>query len=111
MLSVPLLQSQLESWFGSEMRSLRNAIFVPLGGKVAQALESVARSAGISSDRILTGLPHPSGANAERIAFFLDRKDRAELSRKTEPNAILTARGELMAKLKALQTTQYRRAS
>ncbi|CAB3804771.1 hypothetical protein [Pararobbsia alpina] len=30
----------------------------------------------IPAGRILHGLPHPSGANAERIAYFLGRKAR-----------------------------------
>jgi hypothetical protein len=29
---------------------------------------------------VLVGLPHPSGANAERIAFFLGRKAQHALS-------------------------------
>ena len=30
-------------------------------------------------------MPHPSGANAERIAYFLGRKSREALCAKTDP--------------------------
>src|SRR3546814_20428684 len=68
------------------MGALRNASFVPRGPKVAEAMESVARERDIDQGRVLAGLPHPSGANAERIAFFLDRKDRAALSAQVAPD-------------------------
>jgi hypothetical protein len=65
MLSVPVLQSQLKRWFTAEMIALPNAVFIPLGPNVAGAIETVAGDVGLSTNRILSGLPHPSGANAE----------------------------------------------
>ena len=53
----------------------------------------------IDGDRLLDGLPHPSGANAERIAYFLGRKPREQLSAKTNADSIDTARGELVRKI------------
>lgn len=38
--------------------------------------------------QVLRGLPHPSGANAERIAYFLGRKPRHKLSTKTRPESL-----------------------
>ena len=38
----------------------------------------------LSAARVLSGLPHPSGANAERIAFFLGRKKREDVSSKVD---------------------------
>ena len=46
-------------------------------------------------------IPHPSGANAERIAYFLGQKPRDRLSAKTDPTRIDAARASLEAKLKA----------
>ena len=60
-------------------------MFVPLGDKVSEALQSLADLGLLDEDRILSGLPHPSGANAERIAYFLGNKDRAALCAKTDP--------------------------
>lgn len=99
MLSVPLLQSQLKRWFTAEMIALPNAVFIPLGPNVAEAIETVAGDVGLSTNRILSGLPHPSGANAERIAFFLGRKRREELSSKVSPERLLAARQALDAKI------------
>ena len=43
----------------------------------------------IQRNQILAGMPHPSGANAERIAFFLGEKAKKDLSAKTNPTIIL----------------------
>src|SRR3546814_3774907 len=53
MLSTPLLRAQLMKWFAKEMRSLPRAVFVPLGPKVAEAVEVAARECGIAQERIL----------------------------------------------------------
>ena len=50
-------------------------------------------------------MPHPSGANAERIKFFLGLKPKSELSRQTRPDLIELARETLLA-----QVNQLRRA-
>jgi len=56
----------------------------------------------IRAGRVLHGLPHPSGANAERVAYFLGRKERAALSSKTNGAQIDTAREGLLAQMEAL---------
>ncbi len=56
----------------------------------------------IRRDRILHGLPHPSGANAERVAYFLGRKDRSTLSAKTNGAQIDAAREALLAQMAQL---------
>lgn len=91
-VSRQLLREQIESYFAHECRALTGALFVPLG-KAAQAACDYATGIGaLSSAQILRGLPHPSGANAERIAYFLGRKDRASLSVKTRPATIEAGR-------------------
>lgn len=102
MLRVPFLKNQLETWLGEEMRRLPNALFVPLGPKVGEALAYLAPRIGIHEDRILTGLPHPSGASGERIAYFLGRKPREQLSIKTNAARLDTARAELVVKIRKL---------
>jgi hypothetical protein len=100
-LSTPILRTHLMQWFANEMATLPNAVFIPLGPKVTAAVETVANHLGLSNNRILSGLPHPSGANAERIAFFLGRKSRGHLSTKVDPERLLTARASLDAKIAA----------
>lgn len=99
MLRTPFLREQLLRWFAPEMERLQGAIFVPLGPKVAAAVEFVAREIGAPRERILSGLPHPSGANAERIAFFLGRKAENALSMKTDATALKVARAAVDAKI------------
>lgn len=100
--SVPLLRDHLMRWFAVEIQELRNAIFIPLGPKVSEAVEVAATNSGISRTRVLSGLPHPSGANAERIAFFLGRKSRSMLSPKVAPDRILADRAALERKIAQL---------
>jgi hypothetical protein len=101
MLTVPLLRAQLMQWFATEMAALPNAVFIPLGPKVTEAVEAVAKELGLSTERVLSGLPHPSGANAERISFFLGRKRREDLSSKCDPERLIAARASLDAKIAA----------
>lgn len=83
MIRTPFLQQQIDRHFVEEAKSLGNAVFVPLGPKVSEGLDWLASRGVMPADRILHGLPHPSGANAERIAYFLGRKERSTLSAKT----------------------------
>lgn len=83
MVRSSFLRAQIEAHFAEEARTLDKAVFVPLGPKVSEGLDWLAQRGVISADRILHGLPHPSGANAERIAYFLGRKERGSLSAKT----------------------------
>ena len=102
MLTTPLLQAQLLDYFAAEARSLPAAVYVPLGPKVGLALDWLAARGVLDADRILHGIPHPSGANAERIAYFLGRKDKAALSRQTNGAQIDADRLALRAKMAAL---------
>jgi hypothetical protein len=48
---------------------------------------------------VLNGLPHPSGANAERIAYFLGKKAKESLSVKTNPATLDSAKCKLIFKM------------
>ncbi|AOJ17111.1 hypothetical protein [Burkholderia vietnamiensis] len=84
MVRTPFLQQQIEAHFAEEAKTLSKAVFVPLGPRVSEGLDWLASRGVMPADRILHGLPHPSGANAERIAYFLGRKARSALSAKTD---------------------------
>lgn len=60
-------------------------------GLITHKTGAVARAGAVDPARVLAGLPHPSGANAERIAFFLGRKPRERLSGKVDADTILCA--------------------
>ena len=102
MLTTPLLQAQLLDYFAAEAGALPDAVVVPLGPKVGLALDWLAARGVLDAGRILHGIPHPSGANAERIAYFLGRKDRAALSRQTNGAQIDADRLALRAQMAAL---------
>ncbi|MGY4500540.1 hypothetical protein ACVWYH_004471 [Bradyrhizobium sp. GM24.11] len=102
MVTTPLLRQALLQYLAAEVSALPNAVWVPLGPKVSEGLALLVKRGLLSADRLLIGLPHPSGANAERISYFLGGKDRALLSAKTAPDAIDAHRAalcDLVAKL------------
>ena len=102
MVGNPLLQAQMLAYFAHEAAALPDAVYVPLGPNVGLALDWLARRGAIDPARILHGLPHPSGANAERVAYFLGRKARAALSSRTDGARIDADRAALLAKMAAL---------
>lgn len=97
-----LLQQQLTTYFAKDVSALPDAAFVPLGDKVAEAMHFLADKGMLSRSQILDGLPHPSGANAERIAYFMGRKSRSDLSAKTNPGKLDEARENLRARVLAM---------
>ncbi|GLS46938.1 uracil-DNA glycosylase family protein [Methylobacterium brachythecii] len=101
--AIPLLRTQLMKWFADEMKALPNAVFVPLGPVAGEAVDLVAAQVELDRRQVLSGLPHPSGANAERIAFFLGRKPRDQLSDKVNPEKLLAAREALTDKVSGLR--------
>lgn len=96
MVRKDYLWNQINAGLREEISALPDtAIFVPLGRGVDQVFESLINEGLIGRDRILAGLPHPSGANAERIAYFLNRKSASDLSAKTSAATIDAARTQL----------------
>jgi hypothetical protein len=91
MLTTPLLKKMVETHLAEEARLLPTALWLPLGPKADSAVRHLARAGEIDGGRILSGMPHPSGANAERVAVFLGRKAAALASTKTNPATLLSA--------------------
>lgn len=96
------MRGWLEAYTGQELRALSNAVIVPLGPKVAAAMQALAAQGLVDGRRILEGLPHPSGANAERIAFFLGGKAAERCSTKTNTAALSRAKADLTARVTSL---------
>ena len=91
-LRSELLVDHVNKWFGQEASALTGAMFVPLGGAALDACDHAVRSGAIRNQQVLRGLPHPSGANAERIAYFQGRKPKTALSVKTNATTLDAAR-------------------
>lgn len=84
----PLLCGEADRWFAAECELLCDALFVPLGPAALWACEHQITRGLLRNRQVLRGLPHPSGANAERVAYFLGRKPRELLSVKTRPESL-----------------------
>lgn len=102
-LKNPFLAQYVRQHFAKDAQSLPNAVFVPLGDKVASALQQLAAEGYLDASRILNQMPHPSGANGERIAYFLGRKEKSALSKKTDSEKIEVARASLIAQVIAIK--------
>lgn len=102
MLQVPDMREWLERYTGRELSTLSEVLFVPLGPKVTEALNHLASAGLIESKRILSGLPHPSGANAERISCFLGEKPPQFVSKKTNAESLVRARSKLIQQVNAV---------
>lgn len=70
-----------------EIEKAPEALLLPLGPKVSNYLQNVLKGTKYEKN-LLPHIPHPSGANAERIAYFLGKKKREDLSVKTNPDKI-----------------------
>jgi hypothetical protein len=104
MVRTPQLRRWLETYAGTELADLGDALLVPLGPKVSAAMRHLASLGLVDGARILDGLPHPSGANAERIAFFLGEKPAEQCSSKTNPQSLSRAKAEIIAKVEAARS-------
>lgn len=102
-LSYPMLGRWMEHGLVSEVARLGDSLFLPLGRGVEIVLDHLIGRGLLRKSQVLVGLPHPSGANSERIAYFLGRKPRESLSIQTNADRIDQSRARLLAQLEALR--------
>ncbi|MCL6248623.1 hypothetical protein M5F00_12210 [Acinetobacter sp. ANC 4945] len=102
MLKNELLKKHIDDYFIPMVQQLPNAIYIPLGKGVDEVLNYVSSLGYLNDQQILAGLPHPSGANAERIKYFLGEKPRDQLSRQTNSEQIDSAKSQILLKLSKL---------
>lgn len=104
MLSRASLRHQVETHLAQEIQALGpQCLIVPLGPKVTEVFQHLQAKGLVKPEQLLDGLPHPSGANAERISYFLGGKARENLSSKTNPVMLDVAKERILAKLATLQ--------
>jgi hypothetical protein len=101
-LRHPELRRMIETYLAEEATALPNAVWIPVGTHAEAALLHLVKLGKIDRNRIVVGLPHPSGANAERIAYFLGRKDKSKLSAKTNALKIDEAKSKILAQVATL---------
>ena len=102
MVSEPYLWDQSKTRLDEEMRALPNAIWIPLGQSVTNVFERLSAEGVIPQHQVLFGLPHASGANAERIKYFIGQKPREALSNKVNPNLIDQRKSEILRQIERL---------
>ncbi len=99
----PVLRGMIATYLAEEAAALPRAIWIPLGRHAEAALLHLSESGRLDRRKVLAGLPHPSGANAERIAYFLGRKARDQLSAKTNAKRIDEAKERLVRQVSVLR--------
>ena len=97
------LREWLVDWTGKELAQLNDCLIVPLGPKVAAAMHYLAAQGLIDAAQIMDGMPHPSGANQERIACFLGDKPADQCSVKTNPAVLASALSGLVEKVERFE--------
>lgn len=96
-LTIPLLKSMVDDCLTNEVAQLpQSAFYLPMGQGVDKILLYLCEKGFIPRSQLLIGMPHPSGANGERIKYFLGLKAKTELSRKTNPDKIDEAKQQLL---------------
>lgn len=99
------LRHQVETHLAGEIGSLGpQCLYVPLGPKVNEVFLHLRIHGLLKTEQLLDGLPHPSGANAERISYFLGGKTREKLSSKTNSATLDAAKARLLEKLAKLSS-------
>jgi len=81
------------------VQQMPEAMIVPLGPKVTEAMDILIQEGSLQDHRVLNGLPHPSPSNSERIQYFLGMKQRENLSVKTNPMIIDKAKESINQKM------------
>lgn len=103
MVKTGALNWQLDKFLVKEIEQLDSDVFyIPLGPKVTEVFDWLVDNGHVKEKQVLSGLPHPSGANAERIKYFCGEKARDLLSSKTNPDVIDIAKSGILQKLKQL---------
>ncbi|MGW7276344.1 uracil-DNA glycosylase family protein [Streptomyces sp. NPDC054864] len=73
---TPILRAFAEQVLAGELEACEDALIVPFGKTASQAVNLAMRSAGLPSERVLLGFPHPSGQNGHRVRFFAREREQ-----------------------------------
>jgi hypothetical protein len=97
----PLLLEQVDAYFAADCARVAHGLFMPFGTTAQYACDRMVKQGVLHAGQIVAGLPHPSGANAERVAYFLGMKPRETLSTKTSAAPIDAAREAALRRIAA----------
>ncbi|WP_379969321.1 uracil-DNA glycosylase family protein [Ectobacillus sp. sgz5001026] len=75
LLKTELLKKYVMENFTSELKKLQDALIIPLGVNVTNALTFLAENDYMNPSAVLFGFPHPSGGNGHRHKQFAENKE------------------------------------
>lgn len=81
LLKNDMLKKYITDKFATELENLQDALIIPLGVNVSNALQYLSEQGGVAPGNILSGFPHPSGGNGHRHRQFDENK--AAIDRKS----------------------------
>lgn len=102
MLAVPILRAMVETHLAEETALLPEALWLPLGPKAEKAVMHLVRMGKLDGKRVLSGMPHPSGANSERVNVFGGWKAPEQASRQTNAPALVASFNRLKTQISTL---------
>ncbi|MBT2571539.1 hypothetical protein [Planococcus sp. ISL-110] len=78
LLKNDILKKYLTENFAAELENFSDALIIPLGVNVSNALNYLADQGLVAPSNILSGFPHPSGGNGHRHKQFAENKAAME---------------------------------
>ncbi|MCW3781564.1 hypothetical protein [Defluviimonas salinarum] len=103
MICTPHLRGMMEQGLGEEIEALPNALWLPLGPKPTAALDHMVRIGRLERSRVLSGLPHPSGANNGPIGLFTGRNAPKNAQQREQAQRLRAAREALVNQVQMLR--------
>jgi hypothetical protein len=70
----PILSAFVDQILSADLAFAPEALVIPLGKAVSEAVNRIARAGQIDPERVLLGFPHPSGANGHRSRQYEERR-------------------------------------
>lgn len=74
LLKNDMLKKYITEKFATELENLQDALIIPLGVNVSNALQYLSEQGLVAPGNILSGFPHPSGGNGHRHRQFAENK-------------------------------------
>lgn len=71
---VPILSAFVDQVLAADLAFVPEALVIPLGTAVTEAVGRIADAGRLDRDRVLFGFPHPSGANGHRKHQYEERQ-------------------------------------
>ncbi|MBF6634137.1 MAG: hypothetical protein ITG06_08665 [Planococcus sp. (in: Bacteria)] len=78
LLKNDMLKKYITEKFATELENLQDALIIPLGVNVSNALQYLSEQGMVAPGNILSGFPHPSGGNGHRHRQFAENKAAME---------------------------------